>query len=349
MQEIQTSSFGSVDGKPVHLYTLTNRAGHVAKLTSYGAALTELHVPDRNGQLADVVLGFDRVEGYVEHKAYFGATIGRVANRIRNGRFELEGKRYELEVNDPPHHLHGGVRGWNRALWSAEAASTERGPSVEFGYVSPDGDSGYPGQVVAWTRYTWTHESELIVEMRAESDRTTLVNMAHHSYWNFGGHSSGNVLGHEVSIEAELFTPGDPVVPVGHLEGVAGTPYDFRKPKLVGQDIEKVGSRPLGFDHNWALLGAAGKLRPVARVHHPASGRVLALDADAPGVQFYSGNFLDGSIVGKGGQRYAKHAGLCLETQAFPNAVNVPDWAEQVILKAGQEYRHTMVHRFSAS
>jgi aldose 1-epimerase len=349
MNDIERSGFGQVDGQAVDLYTLTNRQGRILKLTSYGAAVTELHVPDREGRLADVVLGFDNLQAYVDHRAYFGATVGRVANRIRGAAFMLEGRRYEVAATDGIHHLHGGRRGWDRAVWGATPLSTDRGPSVEFTYVSPDGDEGYPGQVVASTRYTLTHEDELLIEMQAESDQTTLVNMAHHTYWNLGGHASGDILDHELSLESEIYTPGDPVVPVGHLEAIAGTPFDFRKKKPIGRDLELVGGSPVGFDHNWAVLGVPGQLRPVARLAHPGSGRVLTLDADAPGVQFYSGNFLDGSITGKGGQRYAQRAGLCLETQAFPNAINVPDWAEQVVLKDGQEYRHTMLHRFTAS
>jgi aldose 1-epimerase len=347
MDDIERAGFGQIDGTPVDLFTLTNRQGCVLKLTNYGATLTELHVPDREGRLADVVLGFDNLQAYVDHKAYFGATVGRVANRIRNAAFTLEGKRYELSATDGPHHLHGGRRGWNRAVWKAESASTERGPSVECTYVSVDGEEGYPGQVFATTRYTLTHDGALLVEMQAESDQTTLVNMAHHSYWNLGGHGSGDVLSHELSLDSEIYTPGDPVVPVGHLEAVAGTPFDFRRRKPVGKDLEQAGGNPVGYDHNWAVLGVPGQLRPVARLNHPRSGRVLTLQADAPGVQFYTGNYLDGSIIGKGGARYIQRAGLCLETQAFPNAINVPDWAEQVILKHGQEYRHTMVHRFS--
>lgn len=349
MKPIECTGFGEVEGQTAELYTLTNAGGCVLRLTNYGAALTELHVPDRQGRLADVVLGFERVQGYVEHKAFFGATVGRVANRIRAATFSLDGKRYEVEATDGPHHLHGGRRGWDRALWKAETELRPEGPCVRLRHVSPDGDEGYPGQVSAQVEYTLTNGDELVVAMSATTDRPTVLNLAHHSYWNLGGQHSGSVLDHEVSLAADEFTPGDPVVPTGEVRLVEGTAFDFRRPKAVSRDLAKVANEPLGFDHNWVVSGAVGQLRPVARVFHPGSGRVMALESDAPGVQFYTGNYLDGSLVGKGGQRYAQYAGLCLETQAFPNAINVPAWQSQVVLRPGHTYRHTMRHRFSVA
>jgi aldose 1-epimerase len=348
MKSIESRRFGELDGRAVELYTLTNAAGRVLRVTTYGAAVTELHLPDRDGRLADVVLGFENLEGYVQHGAFFGATVGRVANRIRAARFTLDGQVYALAATDGADHLHGGRRGWNQAIWSAQPEQREQGPSLTLAHVSEDGDEGYPGRVTATVEYTLTHTDELLVTMRAQTDRLTIVNLAHHSYWNLGGHHSGNVLDHELVLEADEFTPGDPVVPTGEVRSVAGTPYDFRSAKPIGRDLESAGESPRGFDHNWVVRGPLGQLRPVARVQHPGSGRVLTLEADAPGVQFYSGNFLDGSLTGKG-QRYGRHAGLCLETQAFPNAINVPAWQGQVILRPGQEYRHHMRHRFSAS
>lgn len=348
MTGIEQSVFGQLGAEPVQRYALTNRHGAVLDVTNYGATVIALHVPDRFGRLADVVLGFDTLQGYVDHDAYFGATVGRVANRIRGGAFQLEGKRYELCINDPPHHLHGGQRGWNRALWGATASDTPRGPSLELRYTSAEGEEGYPGRVEASTTYTLTHDNAFIVEMRARTDRTTIVNLAHHTYWNLGGHTAPNVLDHELVIDAEFYTPGDPVVPIGDLARVAGTPFDFRGPKLVGRDLAQIGNEPLGYDHNWVVNGVPGAMRRVARVRHPASGRILALEADAPGVQFYSGNYLKGNLAGKGGQLYAKHAGLCLETQAFPNSVNIPEWEGQVIVTPERSYEHVMIHRFSA-
>ena len=348
MNTIECRRFGEIEGCSVELYTLTNAGGRVLRLITYGAAVTELHLPDRSGRLADVVLGFENLEGYVQHGAFFGASVGRVANRIRAAQFTLGGRTYPLAANDGPDHLHGGRIGWNRAIWSAQPEQREQGPSVRLSHVSPDGDEGYPGRLEATVEYTLTHDDELLVAMRAQTDRLTIVNLAHHSYWNLGGHHSGDVLDHELLLEADELTPGDPVVPTGELRAVAGTPFDFRSAKPIGRDLEEVGATPRGFDHNFVVRGPSGQLRPVARVQHPGTGRVLTLEADAPGVQFYSGNFLDGSLVGKG-QRYAQHAGFCLETQAFPNAINVPAWQNQVILPPGQLYQHHMRHRFSLS
>jgi aldose 1-epimerase len=345
---IERSDFGQLRGEPVQLYTLKNRHGVVLEVTNYGATVKALHVPDRFGRLADVVLGFDDLDSYVKHTAFFGATVGRVANRIRGAAFELDDKRYELAANDGAHHLHGGRQGWNTAVWSATPHESPRGPSLELRHTSPDGDEGYPGRIDATTVYTLTHEGALLVEMSARTDRPTIINMAHHTYWNLAGQAAPTALDHELVLDAEFYTPGDPVVPIGDLARVANTPFDFRAPKLVGRDLEQIGNEPLGYDHNWVVNGVPGALRPVARLRHPASGRTLSLEADAPGVQFYSGNYLKGDLVGKGGHRYAKHAGLCLETQAFPNSINVPEWEGQVTLLPGQTYKHVMVHKFTA-
>ncbi len=347
MDGIERSSFGRIGQQPVDLYTLTNSRGSLLKVTTYGATVTELHLPDRHGKLADVVLGFDSLAGYLEHGAFFGATVGRIANRIRDAKFTLEGREYQLAATNGAHHLHGGRCGWDKAVWSAEAQLREAGPSLELRHVSADGDEGYPGQVRASVTYTLTHEDALIVAMSAESDRKTIVNMAHHSYWNLGGPSAKDVLAHELAIEADLYTPGDPVVPTGVLAPVDGTPFDFRRAKTIGRDLERTGAEPPGFDHNWAIVGMPGQLRRVAWLRDLDSGRQMSLESDAPGVQFYSGNFLDGSLVGKG-RRCVRNAGLCLETQAFPNAINVPEWAGQVLLEPGQKYSHRMVHRFLA-
>jgi aldose 1-epimerase len=348
MTSIEQSVFGELGGEPVHKYELKNQRGWSLELMSYGAAITALHVPDRFGQLADVVLGFDSLQGYLDHTAYFGATIGRVANRIRAGLFVLEGKRHQVAATDGPDHLHGGVRGWDKRIWSATPSETPQGPSVLFEYTSPDGEEGYPGTVQASVVYTLTHDGAVTLEMRARTDRTTIVSMAHHTYWNLGGPAAQTVLDHELVLDAEFYTPGDPVVPTGRLERVANTPFDFRGPKLLGKDLARVEAEPVGYDHNFIVNGVPGARRPVARLRHPASGRRLALEADAPGVQLYTGNFLKGDLIGKGGKAYPKHAGVCLETQAFPNSINVPEWEGQVLLAPDQEYRHVMSHRFSA-
>jgi aldose 1-epimerase len=341
-------TYGEHDGKPVKLYTLTNKNGLVLKATNYGAIITELHVPDAKGALGDIVQGFDSLDEYVKSSPYFGATIGRLANRIKNAKFELEGKKYTLAANDGPNHLHGGKKGWDKVVWSAEAKSTDAGPVLVFTYTSPDGEEGYPGTVEATVVYTLTNDNELKVEMSATTDKTTLVNMAHHTYWNLGGHDSGTIKDHELTLLADSYTPAPGLVPNGEVKAVKGTPFDFTAPKLIGKDLVAAGGKPIGFDHNWIVNGDAHTLRPVAKLKHPGTGRVMDLSADQPGVQFYSGNFLDGKLKGKGGVVYPQYSGLCLESQKIPNSVNVPAWREEVILKPGAKYTHTMVHKFTA-
>lgn len=345
---IEKAPFGQVDGKSVDIYTLTNSKGMVARITNYGAIVTSLLVPDRNGTLGDVVLGFDNVNDYVEKSPYFGAIVGRVANRIANATFQLEGRTYRLAANNPPHHLHGGKKGWDKVIWVAEPKETAKGPSLKLTHVSPDGEEGYPGTVTATAIYTLTSDGALEVEMSATTDKTTLVNMAHHSYWNLAGFSSGTVLEQELTIPADKYTPGDPV-PDGKIVAVKGTAFDFTTAKPIGRDIKAAGGKPIGFDHNWVVNGDLHAMRLVARLKDPKSGRVMTLTADQPGVQFYSGNFLDGSNAVKGkGAGQPQYAGLCLESQKFPNSVNVPAWRDEVILRPGKTYHHLMVHRFTA-
>ena len=335
--------FGTQD--TVQLYTLTNRHGLVARITNYGAIVTELHVPDRDGRLADIVLGFDNLDGYLAGHPYFGAIVGRVANRIGNAEFTLEGMRYPLAANDQPHHLHGGRSGWDKAIWHATPADTADGPALELTYVSKDGEEGYPGTVTAKTIYTLTDANELMVEMLATTDRTTLVNMAHHGYWNLGGHHSGTILDHQLTLYADYYTPGSPMVPDGRIAPVAGTVFDFTSARPIGRPLAQAGGNA-GYDHNFVVNGDPNRLRPVARLADSRSGRVMTLSADQPGVQLYTGNFLNGSTTGKG-SAHVRHAALCLETQKFPNAINVPDWQSQVILRPGQTYRHVMIHAFT--
>jgi aldose 1-epimerase len=337
---------GKLGGTPVHVYTLTNRHGLIARITNYGATLTELHVPDRAGTLADVVTGFESLDGYLKGGPYFGAIVGRVANRIANAGFTLDGAAFTLAANDTPHHLHGGRRGWDKVLWTARPLDTSDGPSLELTYVSKDGEEGYPGTVTARTVYTLTHQNELKVEMQATTDETTLVNLAHHSYWNLGGHGSGTILDHELTLHADRYTPGSPMVPLGDITAVRGTPFDFTSPKRIGRDLLQTGLTPAGYDHNFVVDGDPDRMREVARLEDPRSGRVMTLSANQPGVQFYTGNFLDGSLTGKG-TTYVQHAALCLETQKFPNAINVPAWRDQVVLGPGRTYRHLMVHAFT--
>jgi aldose 1-epimerase len=342
MARIEQRPFGQADGQEVSLFTLTNSQGMVLKVTNYGATVTELWVPDRQGRAADVVLGFAELDGYLGGCPFFGATIGRVANRIRGGRFELEGHTYELETNDPPDHLHGSSRGWDKVVWQADPA----GGALRLDYRSSDGEAGYPGQVDATTLYTLTDDNELRIEMEASTDRTTLVNMTHHGYFNLAGHDSGTILEHELLLHADHYTPGDPVVPTGALVAVENTVFDFTKPKTVGRDLGGSGGDPVGFDHNWVVRGDPRALRPVARLKDPKSGRVMELSADQPAVQFYTGKFLDGTLRGKG-TTYKRYAGLCLETQKCPNSINVPAWRDEVVLRPGEKYRHVVIHSFS--
>ena len=343
---VTAAPFGKVDDTPVQLYSLTNKNGLIAKITNFGATVVELHVPDKAGTLADIVLGFDNVDGYAAGGPYFGAIVGRVANRIGNARFTLDGKDYPLAPNDKPHHLHGGRKGWDKVLWNATPMDTPAGPALELTYVSTDGEEGYPGTVSAKTIYTLTNDNELKVEMQATTDRTTLVNMAHHSYWNLGGYNSGTILDHVLMLSADQYTPGTPMVPDGRVVPVKGTPFDFTAGKSIGQELKQLGNTPTGFDHNFVINGVPSQLRPVARVKDPKSGRVMTLSADQPGVQFYTGNFLNGSAKGKG-TSYVQYSGFCLETQKFPNAINIPAWRDQVILNPGQTYRHVMIHKFT--
>lgn len=349
---VAKADWGNSDGKTVQLYTLTNKNGLKLKVSNYGTIITELHVPDKAGKLADIVLGYDSVADYVKATPYFGATVGRIANRIKGAEFKLDGKQYKLAANNGPHSLHGGKKGWDKVIWDAQTAETPDGPEIRFAYTSPDGEEGFPGAVKASVVYTLTNQNELIVKMEATTDKPTIVNMAHHTYWNLGGQGSGTIKDHELTLFADTYTPSAPVtggdpVPDGVVKPVKGTPFDFTTAKPIGKDLEAAGGKPIGFDHNWIVNGDSNKLRPAARIKDPRSGRVLTLEADQPGIQFYSGKFLDGSNKGKGAT-YNQYDGFCLETQKYPNAINVPAWKDQVILKPGQTYKHVMVHRFTA-
>lgn len=336
------------DGNQVDLYTLTSKNGLVAKITNYGALLTELHVPDRNGKLGDIVLGYTSLSAYMDNSPYFGATVGRVANRIANATFDLEGKTYKLAANSGAHTLHGGKKGWDKMAWDAQATETPKGPSLKFTYVSKDGEEGFPGTITATSTYTLTNDNELLVAMTATTDKTTIVNMINHSYFNLRGDTSSDIKDQVLTIHADKITPGTP--PDGKMIPVAGTAFDFTRPKAIGQDLRAAGSAmaggPIGYDGNWVVNGEQNEMRPVARVEDPVSGRVMVVEANQPGVQVYVGTFMDGSTRGKG-RVHTQYSALCLETQAFPNAINVPAWRNQVILKPGQTYTHTIVHKFT--
>lgn len=341
------------DGRQVHLYTLTNANGLVAKITDYGAILAELHLPDKNGNLDDVVLGFDSLEDYFEanRHLYFGAVVGRVANRIKDAKFTLDGREYHLAANAPPHHIHGGNKGFDKVVWEAEPIA-DGDAALKLTYLSADGEEGYPGNLKVTAIYTLTDDNELKLEMTATTDKPTPVNLVNHSYWNFAGHDSGNIFGQYLTVNADQYTPNDDQqIPTGEIESVKDTPYDFTRPRTIGEGIEQLKNvfrknDPGGYDLNYVLNGESDEIKLAAKVYDPESGRVMELHTNQPGMQFFSGNFNELETKGKGGAVYQKHQGFCLETQHFPNSVNQPNFPS-VILRPGATYRHMMIHKFS--
>jgi aldose 1-epimerase len=345
--KVEKTMFGKTDeGTPVDLFTLTNAKGSVAKVITYGATLTELWVPDRNGKNGDVVLGFDDLKGYLGNEPWFGATVGRVANRIAKGKFTLDGKEYTLEINDPPNNLHSGKKDLSHVVWKGEALKTSHGAAVRFSYNSPDGDEGFPGNVAVSVTYTLTDDNALKLDYRATTDKNTPINMTNHSYFNLGG--GKDILGHELYLNADRYTPVDStLIPTGEIAPVKGTPLDFTKATTIGARIADMKGTPGGYDHNLVLNGEMGKLRIAARVFDPESGREMEVWTEEPGIQFYSGNFLDGTITGKQGVVYGQHKALALETQHFPDSVNQPKFPS-VIVHPGAVYHTETIYKFSA-
>ncbi|MGA3178984.1 MAG: aldose epimerase family protein [Verrucomicrobiota bacterium] len=347
--DISKMSFGRTgDGTPVDIYTLRNANGVEARITNYGGILASWKVPDRQGKLGDVVLGCDTLEGYLKGTAYFGCIVGRCANRIAKGRFTLNGVARQLAVNNGPNSLHGGLRGFDKVVWQAAPSATPDGPALELSYLSKDGEEGYPGNLHVKALHTLTRDNGVRIEFTASTDQDTVVNLTNHSYFNLAG--KGDVLGHSVQINGDQITPVDgTLIPTGELRPVEGTPFDFRRPALIGARIEDNDEQLRfggGYDHNWVLGKPLNKLGVMARVAEPASGRVLEVLGTQPGVQFYTGNFLDGTIRGKGGWVYQRREGFCLEPQHFPDAVNHPNFPTTV-LRAGGTYRQTIIFRFS--
>jgi aldose 1-epimerase len=348
---ITSQSWGKTpEGTEVNLYTLTNANGVEARITNYGAIIVSLKVPDRKGALADVVLGFDTLDPYLKENPHFGAVVGRYGNRIAKGHFSLDGHDYTLAINNGANSLHGGVKGFDKQLWTGKTMESKDGPSVQLTYVSKDGEEGYPGTLTSIVTYTLTDANELRIHYQATTDKPTVLNLTNHSYFNLAGAGNGDILGHQLALDADKFTPVDSgLIPTGELRAVAGTPFDFRKPTAIGarigQDEEqlKMGG---GYDHNFVLNGKAGVLRQAARVTEPQSGRVMQVLTTEPGVQFYTGNFLDGTITGKGGKVYNKRFGFCLETQHYPDSPNQPSFPSTV-LRPGSTYDTTTVFRFS--
>lgn len=348
---VKVADYGQLpDGGVVRQYTLENDSGLVAKVITYGAIVTELWIPDREGIAGDVVLGFDSLEGYLNETPYFGAIVGRYGNRIGAGTFSLDGQAHALTINDGANHLHGGKRGFDKVFWTGESFSRADAAGVTLTYRSPAGEEGYPGTLEATVTYELTHANELIIRYRATTDAPTVVNLTHHSYFNLRGHGLGSILDHELTLNALAFTPVDAgLIPTGEILSVEGTPMDFTRPKPIGSRIEAVHEQlryGLGYDHNWVLDKSEGKMSLAARLYDPHSGRQMEIFTEEPGIQFYSGNFLDGTLRGKDGRVYQYRYGLCLETQHFPDSPNKGHFPS-TRLNPGEVYQTTTVHRFS--
>jgi aldose 1-epimerase len=350
---VEKRSFGKTpEGDAIDLYVLKNKNGVEADVITFGATLVSLKTPDRSGNMADVVLGYKDLDGYVNDKAYLGATVGRYANRIANGKFTLEGKTYQIPKNNGENSLHGGTKGFNKCLWTAHEVNSPNGQAVRFSYVSKDGEEGFPGNLKVDVTYSLSNDNALRIEYAATTDKTTVLNLTNHAYFNLAGEGSGDILGHELTLHADRFTPvSSTLIPTGELRAVKGTPFDFTTAHSIGERIEQDDEQlkfGKGYDHNWVLndgKGAASAL--AAEAHDPKSGRVLQISTTEPGIQFYTGNFLDGSIQGKSGAAYNRRNAFCLETQHFPDSPNHPDFPSTV-LKPGQRFHSVTIYKFSA-
>jgi len=342
---IQEKTFGRTpEGDSIKSYILTDGKGVEAKLINYGAILVSLKTPDREGNSDDITLGYETLEEYIQDKSYFGATIGRYANRISKGKFKLNGVQYTLAINDGKNHLHGGLKGFHKVIWKPEKIEKADSIGIKFRYLSKDGEEGYPGNLLTTVTYILTEKSELKIYFEAETDKDTPVNLTHHSYFNLAGSAKRDILEHELTIVADQYTPVDErLIPTGEITPVKDTDMDFTNPMSIGARIQNVVG---GYDHNYVLNKDKGKLSLSARVYEPESGRVMELYTTEPGIQFYSGNFLDGSTTGKGEQTYHKHYAFCLEPQHFPDSPNQPHFPSTV-LKPGEKYIHLTVFKFS--
>ena len=349
---ITKQSFGKNDaGENIDLYTLRNTHGVEATITNYGGIVVSLKVPDRNGKFDDVVLGFKDLDNYLKPGPYFGALIGRYGNRIAKGRFTLNGVEYKLAVNNGENHLHGGVKGFDKVIWTGKEMKTKAGPALALTYLSKDGEEGYPGNLSVRVVYTLTNNNELKIEYSATTDKDTVTNLTHHSYFNLAGEGNGDILNTRVTINANRFVPTDAgSIPLGELRKVSGTPFDFLTPHTIGERINqddeqlKFGS---GYDHTWVINGRMGVMRFAALAYEPASGRVMQVWTTEPGVQFYTGNFLDGTLTGKSGKLYPRRSGFCFETQHYPDSPNQPSFPTTT-LKKGATYKSTTIYRFSS-
>jgi aldose 1-epimerase len=345
---VQKSDYGKLSNDtPIELYTLTNANGVVAKVITFGGIITELQVPDRDGKMADVVLGCDDLKTYVEGHPYFGAIVGRVANRIGKAKFTLDGKDYKLAANNGPNTLHGGKKGFDKVVWEAKPVTVNHGVALRLTYKSPDGEEGFPGTLSVAVTYTLTDKDELKIDYEATSDKATPINLTNHSYFNLAGHNSSSVLDHELTLFADKYTPtDDTLIPTGKIEPVKDTPFDFTRPERIGAHIKEVKSDPVGYDLNYVINHGGKELVQAARVHEPKSGRVMEVSTTEPGIQFYTGNFLDGKQKGKGGAMYKQYGAFCLETQHFPDSVHHDNFPS-AILKPGEKFASTTVYHFS--
>jgi aldose 1-epimerase len=355
---LSTEVYGEMpDGREVKIFTLKNENGMIAKVTEYGAILVSLEMPDKDGKVADVTHGYDTLEGWLTNTSYFGATVGRYGNRIANGKFTLEGEEYSLATNNEPGnipcHLHGGEIGFDKVLWSGKAFEKDDAAGVELTYTSKDGEEGYPGELTATVTYTLNSQNELICKAEASVEgKSTPVNIVHHSYWNLGNDQMATINDHELTLHADKFLPTTiGLIPTGEFAPVENTPFDFTKPTAIGKRVG-VENEALGFgggyDHCWVLrtLPEGKDLQSAAVLRDPKTGRSMEILTDQPGIQFYGGNFLDGTVAGKDGQKYPYRSALCLETQVFPDSPNQPNFPS-CILKPGEKYSHTMIHKFS--
>jgi aldose 1-epimerase len=349
---ITKQSFGKTDaGENVDLYTLRNTHGVEATITNYGGIVVSLKVPDRNGKFDDVVLGFKDLDNYLKPGPYFGALIGRYGNRIAKGRFTLNGVEYKLAVNNGENHLHGGIKGFDKVVWTGKEMKTRSGPALSLTYLSKDGEEGYPGNLTVNVVYTLTNNNELKIDYSATTDKDTVTNLTHHSYFNLAGEGNGDILNTRVTINSNRFVPTDAgSIPVGELKKISGTPFDFLTAHAIGERINqddeqlKFGS---GYDHTWVINGRMGVMRLAATAYDPTSGRVMQVWTTEPGMQFYTGNFLDGTLTGKAGKPYPRRSGFCFETQHYPDSPNQPSFPTTT-LKKGATYKSTTIYRFSS-
>ncbi|MEE4257898.1 MAG: aldose epimerase family protein [Bacteroidales bacterium] len=340
--KITKELFGQVDSTDVYLFTLKNANGMVVKIPNYGGIVTSVLVPDRDGNMADVVLGFDELQAYLDGHPYFGCIVGRYGNRIANGRFTLDGKEYILAQNNGPNHLHGGINGFDKKIWEAESEQKDDTVSLILHYNSPDGEEGYPGTLATEVIYSLTNDNELVIKYSAGTDKPTPVNLTHHSYFNLSG-GQESILDHVLTIAADKYVVvNENLIPTGELRELKGSAMDFSTPHSIGERIDEVEG---GYDHTY-VLNNMSKLMKVADFYHPASGRAVEVYTDEPGIQFYSGNFLDGSLTGKNGIIYEKHHGFCLETQHFPDSPNQEGFPS-TILRPGDEYGYTSIYKFT--